>query len=152
MENDIVRFLYRYMQEIKIKINDLKGQKACYERLIVSATEDKQKLGNSYNIFLRQFHFLKSKFYMLSIITFGLYYRSRKYDYELRMELLDSVLDDYDYKYDNIVNSLATYEQEKDSCEVQKEKYKMYLNQIELFIECVNNMTDSEKEKLLNMR
>lgn len=152
MENDIVRFLYRYMQDIKIKINDLKGQKACYEKLIGSATEDKQKLENSYNIFLKQFHFLKSKFYMLSIITFGLYYRSKKYDYELRMELLNSVLDDYDYKYDNVVNCLSIYEQEVDNCELKKEKYKMYLNQIEMFIECVNSMTDSEKEKILNMR
>lgn len=152
MENDIVRFLYRYMQEIKIKINDLKGQKECYEKLIINASEDEQQLGNGYNIFLRQYNFLKFKFYILSIMTFGIYYIKEKYDYELRMELLNSVLDDYDYKYDNLVNCLAVYQQEKDDCELQKENYKMYLNQIDMFVECVNSMTDSEKEKLLNIR
>ena len=35
---------------------------------------------------------------------------------------------------------------------IQKENYKMYLNQIDMFVECVNSMTDSEKEKLLNIR
>lgn len=152
MENDIVRFLYRYMQEIKIKINDLKGQKEYYEKLIISATEDEQELGTNYNNFLKQYRSLKFKFCIFSIITFGLYYKREKYDYELRIELLNAAIDDYDWKYDNIVNCLAIYEQEKDNCEVQKEKYKMYLNQIDMFNECVKSMTDFEKEKLLNMR
>lgn len=152
MENEVVKFLYRYMQEIKIKINNLKKQKYDYEKLIVQATEDEQEVGIYYNSFFAQYKLLKIKFYTFSIITFGLYYKIRKYDYEFRTELLKSALDDFDCKYNNIIECLSIYQHEKNNCEYIYTEYEKYIKQIDKFMECVDNMTDSEKENLLGYK
>lgn len=149
MNEDVIRCIYKYMQELKVKINESKIDIENYDNEIDNATEDEQKLSIEYNMLYYSYKFFKIKFYLTIIFTLGKSYKFRNCYYKLLKSAFENELAELDGKYNNIIECLGIYEHERIKIKESLNKYNKYFDQIEMFIECYKNMSDKERETLI---
>lgn len=149
MENKIVKCIYEYMQDIKIKVNELSMDKKIFEGQIKSDKEIKQNLAIAYNIFLYQYRIEKISFIVKSIVTLGIYYGFKKDFYRHFEVILSVTLDKLEDQMKNITECLQVYEIEKQKIENNIKCYNKYYSKIDTFISLINTMTEEEKQNLI---
>lgn len=144
MNKEVIKCIYKYMQELKIRINETKIDIEIYDNMINNATSDEQKLSIEYNKLYSNYIVLKIEYYLRKIFIFG---RSYYLDfYKCMINMLEIKLDELDEGYDNIIECLGIYEQEKNNLNKTLKVYVEYLEQIEMFMKFLHSIEEDERK------
>ena len=142
--------LFRILQEIKIGINIINSND--FEKKInkISNLEAKTIIMN--NLYIDAYRKNKAKFILFSIFTFGIYYYKNKYDYELRNEILEGAIDNCEDNYYNLVHDRVLYRAYQMEFDMRLNFFNKNFNQIDSFLELVQNLSEEEKQKYLSYK
>lgn len=142
--------LYKIMQELKIKINEINYQKLPeYEKKLKETTKNEEEQDYLYRLFKRQYFLLKIKTILLSILTFGIYYKINKNQYIDDIIFLNFQVQEIEKEYDETVNVLAKLQLSKNNELRMLESYEKNINQINKFLSLMDSLEDNERKTIL---
>ena len=142
--------LYKILQEIKIGINMLENTDI--NKYINELTELQEKQENLYYLYQEAYDKYKSKFRALSILTFGIYYKKNKYDYDLRCELYEGAMELVENSYFGILSDKVYYKLKELTLKEKQKFFVKNFNQIDNFFNCIKDLSKEEKEKYLTYK
>lgn len=127
--------LFRYLQELKVILNDINSTKEENKKAIYNLKDQLEFLRITYNTYFFEYKLFRMKVLFLSIITFGIYKKTQKYEIELQNELLDKILESFDEEYKKIEDEIVKLDEEIAKIEVKKKCYSKNFEQINSYFE-----------------
>lgn len=127
--------LFRYLQELKVILNDINSTKEENKKAIYNLKDQLEFLKITYNTYFFEYKLFRMKILFLSIITFGIYKKTQKYEIELQNELLDKSLESFDEEYKKVEKEIVKFDEENTKNEVKKKCYSKNFEQINSYFE-----------------
>lgn len=127
--------LFRYLQELKVILNDINSTKEENKKAIYNLKDQLESLRITYNTYFFEYKLFRMKVLFLSIITFGIYKKIQKYEIEEQNEKLDKSLESFDEEYKKVEEEINKLDKENNINEVKKKCYSKNFEQINSYFE-----------------
>lgn len=140
--------LFHLLQELKICNNkiDVKNMQQILDNLYYECNHSEDKF-DYYN----RLYFLNNiKLLLLKMVPF--FNKKEKIKCILKKEKLDRIMDYIEIEYNNLEIGIIAYEAIIDISKNRKNELKKNMNQIDCFLNFINNLSADEKQKIFNYK
>ena len=139
MKDEFIKCIYLYMQDLKIKINELSYDIDMFKNSIKQTNDSLREIDTMLCIYYDVIKILKRKFIINNLLTLGTKYKANKYAYDVFMNILNKSIKDNIYLYENAKTCLQVYEKEiKDKTCIIDEHKKNY-KKLEMFMKYIDS-------------
>ncbi len=141
MKDEFIKCIYLYMQDLKIKINELGYDIDMFKNSIKQTNDSLVEIDTMLCIYYNAIKILKRKFIINNLLTLGTKYKANKYAYDMFMNTLYECIEDNIYLYENATKCLQIYEEQVKNKTCIIDEHKKNYKKLEMFM----NFVDSEK-------
>ena len=140
--------LFNILQELKKDNNCL--DISYMQRKLDDIYDERTKVKDDFNFYNKYYFLTNIKIILLSMLPFIL--KEKKLKCKSNKEKADRILDLIEQKYDSLEIKIIIYESLIDISKVKKNDYEKNINQINNFLDYINDLTVEDKQKIFNYK